>query len=198
MGTANFNWSFPALGATSWSQSLIDLVRSIEVTVNSVFNLQGRRAFTIVSAYPTNSFMLGFDSSGQFGGSSNWVVMSSAPYGRYTGSFTVRSGYPMLLSVDQRYGFTRSPVSSLASQVYFRGIVNPGSIEAWGSNSVWRGYFALLDALSTYFPAQRGFTVMSLAAGTYSVTFHVKAIGPGSVSLCPGLPFLATVKDVRP
>ncbi len=175
---------------TSWYQALGTLVSSIESMITSLYMAEAPRTFVVMSKYyhndSSNIDYLTFDCSGQInpggGLTSAWIPLSSTPFGTYVGSFTVRSG-PVLLTTEILYTFQMTPLSGVPNKVFFRGIINPGSIDLYG-NSVFAGYHVFPGiapgSVCQVDPFLSNVTPVSLAPGKYNLTMHVKAT-PGGV-----------------
>lgn len=174
--TQYYGWTLPTEGSDPWYQTFDDMVSATDVSVRSVENITGTRYTLVVST--NGSLLINSDTTGAVVGQAYFGVMSSSPFGRFVGSFSlVRSGAAALfaVSIQGRLDHVLDSIVRNDLRLAVRGVVQGNGMTSLSvpQNSL---FWSHAPGVTEVQQQLRWTAAVSLGPGTYSVEWQAQVM----------------------
>lgn len=184
--TDRYGIQYPAENDDPWYPRFADAYQAFDTTVYSVeqFALALDKTTCVISCYPSAD--LSWPASTTIPQAQHSTICSAAPYGRFSGAFTVpASGLSMRLELDATMGPAHTVVGTVATIGQFLRVVTSTSVSIVGDSC-----FVFPHRSSLTFQRVHWSATCSLAAGDYTVELQHRAVSTtnqSSVVTVPGV-----------
>lgn len=179
--TATQSWHPPIAGQQPYASAAATFFDEIDLTVNSIYNHLANRVTSaeaangkttiVLSVYPSATATI----TGTTGIIGPWTVMSTAPFGRLVGNFSVTgSGTNVLFNLATQYGIEgagQAFTTNGFNRVYYRGVIQAGSISipSGAINTTNESGWRTSDSMVAVQLRLNTMAVVSLGIGAFTV-----------------------------